>query len=110
MTTGVVTNAADGLVNQSSGCNVFASSATIALAYPPAVVGPGPTPKKSPPPAVKENLPQGLPPFFFHELTVLFFASSVIPQTPFATPPHPLLVLVYNMLPIAVRSQKRALG
>src|SRR5688572_7198302 len=29
---------------------------------------------------------------------------SVIAQTPFATPPHSRLVLVYNMLPIAVRS------
>ena len=105
MTTGVVTNSADGLVNQSIGCNVLASSATMALAYPPAVVLPGPMATRILPLAVNARLPTGLPPFVFHELTVLFFGSSVIAQTPFATPPHSRLVLVYNMLPIAVRSE-----
>ena len=105
MTTGVVTNSADGLVNQSIGCNVFASSATIALEYPPAVVVPGPMATRILPPGVKARLPTGLPPFVFHEVTDLFCGSKVIAQTPFATPPHSRLVLVYSLPSIAVRSE-----
>ena len=74
--TGVVTNSLDGLENQSVGCSVFASSATTALAYPPALVVPGPIATRSLPLVVNARLPTGLPPFVFHEMTCLLSASA----------------------------------
>src|SRR5262245_43499534 len=92
-TTGVVTKSSFGAVNQSVGCRVFGSSATIALAYPPACALPAPTATSNLPSVVNAMSPTGLPPFVFQEVTVRgLFAAIEIAHTPFAALPHPWLV------------------
>src|SRR5262245_48320514 len=100
-----------GAVNQSVGCNVFGLSATSALAYPPACAWPAPIATSNLPSVVNAISPTGLPPLVFHDITVRGLLAAIeIPQTPFAAPPHPWLVDVYNVSSIAIRLENLALA
>src|SRR6187401_1874479 len=110
MIVGPVTKSVSGCVNQSLGCSVFASSATIALALPSPVALPAPTAATSVPSWVNATAPTTSPPFDFHDTTGFASLSRSIAHTALGAPPQPPEVEVYIVVPTATGADQRELA
>src|SRR5688500_9136734 len=99
---GPVTNSAVGCVNQSFGCRVLGSRATIAFALPSPVIGPGPIAAINVPPVVNATAPTTPPPFVFHETTGFASLSRSMAHTAFGAPPQAPEVAAYRVVSTAI--------
>ena len=105
-----MTKSASGCVNQSLGCSVFASSATIALALPSPVVLPAPIAATSVPSCMNATAPTTSPPFVFHDTTGFASLSRSIAHTALGAPPQFPDVAAYIVVPTAIGADQRELA